>query len=379
MLLPNQPDYSSSETPLADTERDMCLTYSGIGKKPKGMKCPPDKIRLNPHTNMNGLEGAEEDQGLNWPRTRLASITISGVKPIGDANNPLVTGIEAIAPGNSIDYYWEIVLSEEQTKRKQTHLFFSHGAPAGGEGDGGSLVHGLFGALNIEPVGSRWYRSQVDEYSYKTAREQSVSDSYINYNAVFPNSNVPVLKMLKLLDDNRYELIYGDLNAIIQEQHVELGTNEAFREFTVIFHDELKTFYADQFKEVGTEFTLSGVGDGFAINYGASGMATILLANRKAIGPSKNCVNCAYEEFFLESWVNGDPALLTSYADDPSNVHHSYLNDRVEFRNLHAGPKETHVFHLHAHQWLSQESDTGTYLDSQTIGPQQGFTYPMNS
>jgi hypothetical protein len=100
-------------------------------------------------------------------------------------------------------------------------------------------------------------------------------------------------------------------------------------------------------------------------------MGTILIANRKGIGPAKNCVECAYEEFFLESWANGDPALLSQFADDPSNVHHSYLNDRVEFRNLHAGPKETHVFHLHAHQWLAQqETGTGTYLDSQTIAPQ---------
>jgi hypothetical protein len=69
---------------------------------------------------------------------------------------------------------------------------------------------------------------------------------------------------------------------------------------------------------------------------------------------------------------------IPQYVDDPANVHHSYLNDRVEIRNLHAGPKETHVFHLHAHQWLAQqETGTGTYLDSQTIAPQQGFTYPI--
>ena len=124
------------------------------------------------------------------------------------------------------------------------------------------------------------------------------------------------------------------------------------------------------------------MGDGFAINYGASGMGSILLANRKGFGPAADCLECLYEEFFLTSWANGDPALLVDFADDPANVHHSYLGDRVEFRNLHAGPKETHVFHLHAHQWLAPRSDEperefGRYLDSQTIAPQQGFAYEI--
>ena len=151
----------------------------------------------------------------------------------------------------------------------------------------------------------------------------------------------------------------------------------AFREFTAIFHDELKTFYADPFTEL-EQYQLESVGDGFGINYGASGMGSILLANRKGIGPSWACKECLYEEFFLQSWANGDPALLEEYFDDPSNVYHSYLNDRVRFRNLHAGPKETHVFHLHAHQWLSaSDEDAGSYLDSQTIGPLQGFEYEI--
>jgi hypothetical protein len=158
---------------------------------------------------------------------------------------------------------------------------------------------------------------------------------------------------------------------------VEPAKQQAHREFTVIFHDELKTVFQKQFSILSPEqFTkdltpgsdpekdklqsyskqLAGARDGFAINYGASGMGTILLANRLGVGPAKDCVDCLYEEFFLQSWANGDPALLAEYQDDPSNVYHSYLNDPVKFQNSHAGPKETHVFHLHAHQWLSSES-----------------------
>ena len=386
MLTPHQPDFSSSETPLPNVEPGMGLTYSSIGVAETEMEIPlvgelelnTPEIKGDAATKGCGSSQAKASDavGSDWPRTRCASITLSGVTPLGDANNPLVTGLQPIPPGSTIEYAWDIKLSKDQTKRKTSHLFFSHGAPAGGEGDGGSLVHGLFGVLNIEPEGSKWYRSQVNKKSFKHVREQKLGKAYLNYEAKFEDGT-PVLQLLKPSGENQFELIYGDLNAVILEKDVPKGTTPAFREFTVVFHDELKTFYADQFKEVGTEFTLSGVGDGFAINYGASGLATMLLANRKKIGPAKDCVNCAYEEFFLESWVNGDPALLADFEDDPSNVHHSYLTDRVEFRNLHAGPKETHVFHLHAHQWLSQETETGTYLDSQTIGPQQGFSYPI--
>jgi hypothetical protein len=60
---------------------------------------------------------------------------------------------------------------------------------------------------------------------------------------------------------------------------------------------------------------------------------------------------------------------------DPSNVYHSYMNDHVKFRILHAGPGPSHVHHLHAHQWLrSPDSDDGHYLDSQLIVPGSAFT-----
>ena len=177
-----------------------------------------------------------------------------------------------------------------------------------------------------------------------------------------------------------FEVVHSDLNAIVYREDREAGRPLAFREFSVFFHDELKTFYPRNFEELGAfgAGQLSGVRDGFAINYGASGMGDMLLANRKGIGPAANCQECLYEEFFLTSWANGDPALLEHYSDDPSNVHHSYLNDPVVFRNFHAGPKETHVFHLHAHQWFAgNDGNRGAYLDSQTVAPQQGFSYDI--
>ncbi len=300
-----------------------------------------------------------------------------------DARNPKVTGIQPIE-------YRECFVYEYALGEPGTHLFFSLGAPSGGQGDGGSLTHGLFGSVNVQPAGSKYFRSQVTEAVMEQAQDQAHGKALIDYDAV-DDDGVPLLDMLQKVPGGHrvYDLVHGDLNAVIVDcgrnnrhaEHCRGVDQAAFREFTVIFHDELKTFYPEPLKELGEEYQLEGIGDGFAINYGASGMGSILLANRKGFGPAKNCLECVYEEFFLQSWANGDPALLVNYEDDPANVHHSYLGDRVEFRNLHAGPKETHVFHLHAHQWLAQQDDPaeaenfGTYLDSQTIAPQQGFAY----
>lgn len=376
MLSPEQPDLSSTtwEAPYTNLNEKELPPLPGEEEEVEAAGSPIEGEALTQGCGSNlstGTPPNPADRRNDWPRTRCASITISGLTPAGDTFDPHTTGIAGILPGESMTYQWNIAT----TAQPSTHLFFSNAAPAGGEGDGGSIVHGLFGALHIEPAQSRWYRSQTTQSEFEAVQAQRQGSALLNYDAVAEGGS-PILNFLKQRGPHDYDLVHGDLNAIIIDN--KLSESPSFREFTAVFHDELKTFYRDEFTELEQSYTLSGIRDGFGINYGASGMGTILLANRKGIGPAKDCVECAYEEFFLESWANGDPALLPEFADDPSNVHHSYLNDRVEFRNLHAGPKETHVFHLHAHQWLAQkDSGTGTYLDSQTIAPQQGFVYPI--
>ena len=80
----------------------------------------------------------------------------------------------------------------------------------------------------------------------------------------------------------------------------------------------------------------------------------------------------AGEEQHHSSWLFGDPVtpLLRAYAGDPCRI-----------RLVHAGVKETHVFHLHVHQWRAIAADVPTdtrpgaqLLDSITIGPQAAET-----
>ena len=348
----------------------------------------------------------------DWPRTRGVNFTVQGLHPLpidGQEPHRACLGLASVPPGESFECLYDVAL-------ESTYFLASNAAPAGGQGDGGSITHGLFGAVLAERPGTRWYRSQVSRGAFDafwppaTNGPRHSRAAPPDYEAV--SSGVPVLNMLRPLDvaqadfrDARaLELVHADLNAVVMcdegtltEDNRNIGhcaaghapgannpTTEpkfnAFREFTVFFHDELKTFYTRNFEELGKLKQLAGARDGFAINYGSSGMGALVLANRKGIGPAASCVECLYEEFFLTSWANGDPALLEWFDDDPANTHHSYLNDPVVFRNFHAGPKETHVFHLHAHQWFAgNDPGRGSYLDSQTVAPQQGFSYNIYS
>jgi hypothetical protein len=332
-------------------------------------------------------DGNIKMQKNDSPATRAASMHVNGMEYLSIASDGANVGNNAsslAAPGATVTYKW-------YAEKQGQYFMYSMGTVSGGEADGGQLDLGLFGSVNVEPRGSKWYRSQVTAAQLTAVKTGTNPNGtpIINYDKL-GTDNLPILGMLSSTN----EIIYTDINAIISNFGEDCtnappsGTcGQAFREFTVIFHDEAKTVQA--FPELNQEL-FHGVRDAFAINYGSGGLGAEILAVKKKVGPAATCPDCAFEEFFLESWANGDPAMNVRkdstgkaiealYPDDPSNVHHSYMGDPVRFRNLHAGPKETHVFHLHAHQWLHESREDGsTYLDSQTIGPGGAFTYEIN-
>ena len=57
------------------------------------------------------------------------------------------------APGATVTYHLF-------AQHEGGYVMYSTDTP-GGEGDGGQQSAGLFGAINVEPPGARWYRSQV--------------------------------------------------------------------------------------------------------------------------------------------------------------------------------------------------------------------------
>ena len=345
------------------------------------------------------------------PHTRAASVHVGGLQPftIDDDGSNVGTNVSSVVdPGGSAVY-------RLYAEREGTYLLHSMGAVAGGEGDGGSISAGLFGAVNVEPAGSVWYRSQVTREDLAAASTFENGYPRIDYEALYPSGTYAGQPVFAMLSGG--EIVYSDLTAVIAyganpgSTKVYPDRNEPFREFTIIFHDEIGAVQAfPHFYDKQLAFTLHGAREGFAINYGTGGAGAEILANRLGVGPVWDCVECKYEEFFLSSWAVGDPSMVVDipanapcdqnpsalkkgyncnptpgpkatkafYPDDPSNVYHSYLNDNVKFRNLHAGTDDHHIFHLHAHQWLhTPKSDLSSYKDSEAIGQGAGMTYEI--
>ncbi|MBL4708474.1 MAG: hypothetical protein JKY48_08565 [Flavobacteriales bacterium] len=293
------------------------------------------------------------------------------------------------------------------------------------------------------------YSSFVNGQGYpKSGKSGSLYYPVIDYqNAVYPKgypevgTNQLVLNML-----HKGELIYTDLTAIITGPNAgrwpeSYSTKPSFlpnpvypdrlqpyREYAIHYHEAFNAVQAfPVFYDSESSAVLSSSRDDFAINYGTGGIGAEIYANRIGIGPMAECVECAYEEFFLSSWSVGDPAMIVNtpanvpgidltqdsvdfylqellnkaiepaasvstrqvsairtnivkplYPDDPSNVYHSYMRDHVVFRINHGGPGVPHVHHQHAHQWLhSPNNDDGHYLDSQGITPGSSYSLDM--
>ena len=333
---------------------------------------------------------------VDQPATRSAGVHVIGMELINigsDGSNVGTNPPSLVGPDGSAVYTF-------YATREGNNLMYSTAATTGGEGDGGTLSEGLFGSVNVEPKNAEWYRSQVTAAEMQAAKIGTTAGGQpiLNYDN------------FKMLDINN-NIVNTDLNAVItgpnkgrfpagtyRPNATEPDRDQPFREFTVIYHDEIEDVQAfPQFRDPILKHTLHSVEDKFAINYGVAGVGAEILANRLGVGPMFNCTECKFEEFFLSSWTIGDPAQVVDvpanttdingnlilgrkatkvlYPADPSNVHHSYIGDHVKMRIVHAGPKEHHIHHLHAHQWLqTPDDDNSTYLDSQAVGPGFAFT-----
>ncbi|MGC3986226.1 MAG: cupredoxin domain-containing protein [Pseudorhodoferax sp.] len=422
----------------------------------------------------------------------------NGLQPIGsiasDSSHAGANASSLVGPGQSASYTFF-------APAEGSFLVSNPGAAFGGEGTAGTSGTGLFATVAVQPVGGRAYRGQVTEEELRLAtrllKDPAIGGAavlpcvgrqlperaciaqpdgragppVVDYAATYPDeapwnaegkAGLPILAMEQRGADGRRRIVHGDLNAIVLGPEKDGSfprstyplestgaTNptlpnrlEAFREFVSVFHDENATAQAFPalFDDPVLGHTLHGVRDAFMINYGSGGVGAEVVANRLAVGPMHDCVDCAFEEFFLSSFTVGDPALLVDrpanlgleplqagrlegpdlvgvnlhgklasgvqdqladlaaklkdrvgteytlqgpkatkafYPHDPANVHHSYLGDFVKFRNLHTG-KEQHIFHLHNHQWLfNPNDDNANYIDAQAIGPGSGYTYEI--
>ena len=189
-------------------------------------------------------------------------------------------------------------------------VFLFHDMADARSSEDATNIHGLFGAMIVEPPEAVW------------------------------------------LDPETGEPLESGLMADIYQPG-----KPAFREYSVFFHDELEMKNKDGEQPVDPH---TGLPSGTtAISYRSEPMR-----NREPL--NHHDPTDSGEDISMSSWVYGDPAppILRAYVGDPAKI-----------RLIHGGVKETHVFHLHNHQWrLEAENPVSTILDSISISPQECYT-----
>ena len=259
---------------------------------------------------------------------------------------------------NKISYYWKAPEDEG------LYLFRSQTMTSGQEEDAGSNAHGLYGALAVEPAGSTWTDPETGKPVYAGEKDHS-----------------------RITKESGDPYIDADINP---------PAGKSFRESVQLAQDYNETSPGE-------------VGHGF--NYGTEPARNRIPQNPAGDGtvPEQLAPDGIGEEVSLSSWAFGDPSLVKLASGqgpwEPTpgnkdvedcglekqpggscyvaNVTHSYKGDPTKIRFAMAGVAETHVFHMHAHQWLANPKDTASFdpknpssstIDSQTFGPGETFT-----
>ena len=311
----------------------------------------PNHNPNNPgHVNQVGQEffGDADDQVVD----RMAGFHAQGMELVNHINDDSsFVGKNAnslAAPGETRTYTL-------YGAKENGYLAVSYGASFGSDGTAGNSANGLFGAVNVQPKGSRFYRSQVTEEEMRLATVGTSASGHpiIDYEATYPHAEpwisegkagLPVLRLTTA--DN--QLVQSPLEAIIAGPDADgswtsvcTGTDtsacpyplesvgkvnptlperlQPFREFASIWHDEnvANQAFPAWYNDPVLSHTLHGVRDAFMINYGSGGIGAEIIGNRLGVGPMYDCLSCLYEEFFLSAFTVGEPAQLV---DIPANA-----------------------------------------------------------
>lgn len=270
----------------------------------------------------------------------------------------------------------------------------------------GTNAHGLFGTLIVEPPGSRWLDPESgDELS------GGVPDHYREHH---PDLDLVDFSTWSSFLDLDIHLDAEDINHPNHREFVDFHSDQvprSFREFTVFIHDQPEghsglhtggdhslmplSYRAEpmhnRLPHRMREYVAHTEKHGQDLKGEAAAGETV---DRRAFGwklgdeldeqfltartsAGEFLERVAGEEQHHSSWLFGDPV---------THVQRAYRGDPCRLRLVHSGVKETHVFHLHVHQWRAVAEDVappsvhGTdqkgsqLLDSITISPQCGMT-----
>lgn len=195
-----------------------------------------------------------------------------------------------------------------------------------------------------------WYADREGVYSFQDMGDTRSSEEGTNIHGLFGAIIVEAAESVWLDPETGKELESGLFADIYHP------VKPAFREYAVFFHDELEIRNKDGEQPVDPHTGLPSATT--AISYRSEPMR-----NRPPLTHEHSDTG---EDISMSSWVYGDPAppILRAYVGDPAKI-----------RLIHGGVKETHVFHLHNHQWrLEGDNPNSTIIDSVSISPQECYT-----
>ena len=276
-----------------------------------------DTVVIHYKNSIRGIRTSMHVQGLNY------NVLDSDGASVGF--NPDTT------TSDEITYTW-------YADKVGTYLFSDLADPTSGES---TNIHGLFGAILVECPQSKWFHP--------------VTGCRMNQG------------------------LFADIYPCNQK---------AFREYTVFFQDELAIVNKDRKQPIDPHTGL--VSSTMGISYRSEPMRNRIIENpvipMEGDSPCGNHFPAGHypmnhsehehqpgheehilvgEDVSMSSWTFGDPStfLLNAYVGDPCTM-----------KLLHAGVKETHVMHVHNHQWrLVGKNPSSTIIDSQSISPQECY------
>jgi FtsP/CotA-like multicopper oxidase with cupredoxin domain len=260
-----------------------------------------------------------------------------------------------VPPGGSRVYRWAAA-------HEGIFPFHDGGDYSGGED--GTNVHGLFGALIVEPEGAIW-RDPVS--GDRSDQVEELDGLYLDVIPPEALAAAPI-PIPATIDGHKFEKPreYHDFN------------REAHREFVIFFHDEPEFVppHAERQRDPCEKDGGHGGGHGHGdmhlpimpVSYRAEPMVNREQILFKLINEGHDFKNrpVLNEEQHHSSWMFGDPA---------TPILRAYIGDPVRIRFVHAAVKETHVFHLHLYEWHAVPEDRDSpRIDAISVSPQTAHT-----
>lgn len=344
-----------------------------------------DTVEVTLHDSLRQRSVGLHVQGSGQAGHALGQAPVHGVQG-GDGGWVGVNDPSVAEPGSDWHYVWHPV---EEGVWPINDLGDVRGT------EGGTNIHGLFGALIVEPPRTWWRDPETGEPLIGTDHADGLYVDIVPFDEDIDTPGHHDFVDFHLGPDNEPG------GAPIPRSH---------REYAIFIHDEPEVHSALHFGE-HTVMPLSYRAEPME-NRLPHRMRRYAEATPAEPPPDQTTVDqnavmwevdddlsevfrvartldgrwlerVAGEEQHHSSWLFGDPVtpILRAYRGDPARI-----------RLVHAGVKETHVYHLHVHQWRAVPQNTAErsvwgvdpagepkhkgsqLLDSITIGPQTAVT-----